>query len=260
MIWTLGFILSLYLFIMLIAFLVQERIIFFPEKLPSSYKYVFPFQFKEYFLDEDSGGSINVLHFKTKQNKKGLVLYFHGNAGNMALWGLRAENFITKGYDVLMFDYKGFGKSRGKRTEKNMFQTAEHMYEFAKKFETEEKIILYGVSLGSGFATYLASKYPCKKLILETPYFSILSMAQRSVPILPMRLLLKYPVRTDLFIKKVTSPIVLIHGKKDELIPYKDSLRLLELRKDAKLITVEEGTHNDLDLFDEYHKQLKKVL
>lgn len=261
MIWVLGILISLFLLLCLLVYLIQDKVIFFPEPLPYNYSYVFPFSFKEYFLDEDTGGVINVLHFKPEGiASKGIVIYFHGNAGNLALWGLRAENFLSQGYQVVMYDYKGFGKSRGKRTEKSMYRTAEHVYQFTKTLGDFEQIVFYGISLGSGFATYLATKHPCDQLILETPYYSILSMGQRMLPFLPIRWLLKYHVRTDLNLPKVSCPITLIHGDEDELIPFADSLKLKKENPHIELITIQGGTHNDLDLKEEYHEVLEKTL
>ena len=121
--------------------------------------------------------------------------------------------------------------------------------------------MIYGRSLGSGIATRIASWNSPKMLILDSPYFSFLHQVKRYGFLLPVRLILRYHIRSDQFIKKVSCPIFLIHGKKDRLIPYKDSLRLLDVAPDhKKLYTIIEGGHNNLPSFPEYHEYLYDIL
>lgn len=113
-------VIALYLVIFFALFLLQEKMIFMPETLPEDYVYSFRANFDELFLKTDDGAVLNALHFKVK-NPKGLVLYFHGNAGELSSWGNVVQNFVNLNYDVLVMDYRTYGKSTGKLSEKALY-------------------------------------------------------------------------------------------------------------------------------------------
>ncbi len=114
--------------------------------------------------------NLNIVQFTTNSNKKGIVLYFHGNRQNIERYGKFAPAFTKNGYEVWMMDYPGFGKTTGKRTEQVMYDDAFLVYKTAIKETLPQNIIIYGKSLGTGIAANLALKYKCQQLILDTPY------------------------------------------------------------------------------------------
>ncbi|MCD8529233.1 MAG: alpha/beta hydrolase [Chitinophagales bacterium] len=160
----------------------------------------------------------------------------------------------------MLIDYRGFGKSTGKRTERNIEADCQIAYKYLKRFYAENQIIIYGCSIGSGFAAHLAaSNYP-KKLILDSPYYSMYHLAKMYLPFLPIASLLKYPLRTDQFIRTVKCPIYIIHGTDDKLIPYRHALKLSQLNTRATLIRIKGGGHNNLPNFSEYHHIIYDIL
>ena len=241
----------------------QENIIFYPEVLPPDFKYSFPTRFDEITLPVD-GAAINALHFKT-ENPRGVVLYFHGNAGNLGGWGEVALEFTRRGYDVLIPDYRGFGKSAGKiKNEEMLHRDAAVAYNYLKERYPENQIIIYGRSIGTGIAVYLAKSVKPRMILLESPFFSLKDLAKYHHPYMPAQLLglvLKYPMRTDLWISDVSCPVYLFHGTKDDIVPYSSSEQLFKLIKaEKKLVTIPGGGHNDLSDFSLYHEQLDKIL
>jgi len=238
----------------------QDYFFFRPEILPQHFIYKYPFPFDEVNFEMEDGGKINGIHFKVP-NAKGVIFYFKGNSRSIKGWGKFARDFVSKGYDFFMIDYRGFGKSKGKRTETTLFNDGQHLYKWLSKTYSEDQIVIYGRSLGSGIATRIASWNEPKMLILDSPYFSFLKQVRRYGFILPIRLLLKYHIRSDQFIKSVSCPVFFIHGKKDRLIPYSHSVLLSE-RIDGpnEIITIEEGGHNNLPSFPEYHERLYDIL
>ncbi len=249
-----------YVVLCLLFYFIQDYFFFRPEILPQHFKYDYPFPFDEVNFEMEDGGTINGLHFKVP-NSKGVVYYFKGNSRSIKGWGKFARDFVSKGYDFFMIDYRGFGKSRGKRTESILYNDTQHVYKWLSEKYTEDRIIIYGRSLGSGIATRIASWNSPKMLILDSPYFSFLNQIKRYGFILPIKWLLKYQIRTDLFIKKVTCPIFFIHGNKDRLIPFKDSLKLKEVAgHKSQLFNIEDGGHNNLPSFAEYHEILYDIL
>lgn len=240
-------------------FILQERMIFFPEILPDDFSYDFKGDFEEFNLEIRQGVSINAIRFKV-EDPKGVILYHHGNSRNLAYWGEKSEDFTSRGFDVVMYDYRTFGKSKGRLSEIGMHRDAKSIYRYLKKTYPPNKIIQYGVSLGSGVATKLARKVNAPLLILETPYYSMLAMAGKVAPYLPNRLILKYPIRTDYWIRRLRCPIHIFHGNKDEMIPFKQSIRLKLLNPRINLNMIYGGEHNNLPTFPEYQAELGKVL
>lgn len=238
----------------------QDYFFFRPEMLPKNFEYRYPFPFTEHTFDMEDGGVINALQFKVP-NSQGVVFYLKGNSRSLKGWGKFAKDFVSKGYDFFMIDYRGFGKSKGRRTESILLNDAQTVYKWLSKEYPEEQIIVYGRSLGSGIGARLASWNDPRMLILDSPYFSFYHQIRRYGWWLPLRYLLRYHLRTDQFIKKVTCPIYIIHGNKDRLISYAQGKRLHEISADrSTLITIEGGGHNNLPDFPEYHEHLYDIL
>lgn len=251
---------GLYVMIGSAVYFFQEKLLFLPSKLEQNYQYQFKHNFEELFLKTDENATINALHFKV-ENPKGVILYFHGNAGDLSRWGIIAEYFVAQQYDVLIMDYRTYGKSTGKLSEVALYSDAQYCYDYLSKFYTEDQITLYGRSLGTGIASYLVSINNPKQLILETPYFSILDVAKHRFPIFPTKQLLKYHFPTHQFLPKAKCPITIVHGTDDSIVPYSSGEKLSKLNiKDLNFFTVEGGNHNNLIEFESYHKTIKTIL
>ena len=152
----------------------QDLFLFHPEKLPANYSWNFKMPFKELAIAFNEKDSIDLVKFIPKDSvRKGLVLYFHGNKENIGRYAKFANIFTEKGYEVWMEDYPEFGKSTGIRNEKKLNEQAMAIYTMAAGKFGKDSIIIYGKSFGTGIAAYVASQSKCKRLILETPYYSI---------------------------------------------------------------------------------------
>lgn len=254
-------ILGLYLALGLLIYLLQERLIFLPEDLPSNYTYSFDADFDEHFISMEDGAIINALHF-TQEESKGLIIYFHGNAGNLARWGDVVYPFVELGYEVFIVDYRGYGKSTGDRNQKRMLQDADAVYKYALQLSAEDNIILFGRSIGSAFASYLAGKSAPKMVILETPFYSLKDVAKDVIPIYPTKFLLRYNFKNYQSLKGCNSPVYIFHGTDDEVVDYSSGKRLFESLsgKNAEFFTIDGGHHNDLEGFSSYWRYMKGVL
>lgn len=249
-----------YLLLIVIVYLVQERFIFKPEKLKQDFIYKYDVPFKELFFDVEPGVRINGLHFTAKV-PNGLILYFHGNTRSIKGWARYAIDFSRYNYDVLMVDYRGFGKSTGKRTEKDMLNDMQFVYDKLAAQYSESHLIVYGRSLGSGFATKVASDNNPRYLILDAPYFSFRKVIERFLPILPVKWLLRYHLRTDQWIGQVNCHTYILHGTRDWLIPVSNSEKLQAINpKKITLIRITGGGHNNLSTFPEYHNFIRDIL
>lgn len=208
----------------------------------------------------EPGVRINGLHF-FRQNPKGLILYFHGNSRSIKGWAKYARDFYRYDYDVVLIDYRGFGKSTGKRSEKNMLQDVQFVYERLAEQYPEDHLIVYGRSIGSGFATKVASDNNPRYLILDAPYYSFRKVVERFLPILPVRFVLRYHLRTDKWIQSVKCHTYIIHGTRDMLIPLRHSERLQKINpQKITLIRIGGGGHNNLPSFPEYHNFVRDIL
>ena len=257
---TLIYIIAGYIVLIIIVYFIQEKFIFKPEKLKQDFLYKYNAPFKELFFDVAEGVRINGLHFYVK-NPHGLVLYFHGNTRSIKGWAKYAVDFYRYNYDVVLVDYRGFGKSTGKRSEKEMLNDMQVVYDTLVVKYHENHIIVYGRSLGSGFATKLACDNTPRYLILDAPYYNFTKAVQRFMPIFPMRFVLRYHLQTDKWLRKVNCHTYILHGTKDWLIPIKQSEQLQTINpRKITLIRIHGGRHNNLPSFPEYHNFIRDIL
>jgi len=160
-----------------------------------------------------------------------------------------------------MIDYPGFGKSTGKFTERILYNWADYLYNFARTRFSSDSIIIYGKSMGTGIATHLASLQPCKRLILETPYYNFPSVIKQYVPIYPVDWMINYKIPTYEYIQHVTVPVTIFHGTNDAVIRYSNAERLKKFLKPGdEFVTVKDGSHNDLFKFKETINKLDSLL
>ncbi len=238
----------------------QDIFIFRPKTLPKNFHFRANFPLEEITLTASEGGKLNGLLLKN-ETPKGLILYFHGNAGSLERWEKIMEELLPLGWDILIFDYRGYGKSTGHRNESLMFQDAERMYNWAKKSYLPSNIIIYGRSIGSAMATYLASKMQPPKLILETPFLSMSALFHSYYPFIPQIFSFKYAFRSDLYIQKVNCPILIFHGTEDRVVPYSQGIKLYDLvSNQAKLITFVGGSHHNCMRYPAFWAELKLFL
>ena len=243
-----------------IIYFVQEKFIFKPEKLKQDFIYKYDAPFRELFFDVEAGVSINGLHFHVEK-PLGLVLYFHGNSRSIKGWAKYAKDFYRYNYDVVLVDYRGFGKSTGKRNEKDMLNDMQFVYDTLTKTYPQNHLIIYGRSLGSGFAAKLAADNTPRYLILDAPYFSFKKTIERFLPILPVKYILRFHLRTDKWIPKVNCHTYILHGTKDFLIPISNSEKLQQINpRKITLIRIHGGKHNNLPEFPEYHNFIRDIL
>lgn len=229
-------------------YFLQDRILFRPVTLKKDHKYDFPQKHNDINILINEGSNLNIVQFFPSDSiSKGVVLYFHGNARNISGYATYTEQFTRHGYEVWMIDYPGFGKSTGKFTEQILYDWALHMYEFARSKFSPDKMILFGKSMGTGIAAELASRRDSKRLILETPYYDFPSVIKHYLPIYPVHQLIHYQMPVNEYLKKISVPVTIFHGTRDQTISYKNAARLKKFLKPGdEFVTIEGGHHNDL--------------
>jgi len=176
---------------------------------------------------------------------KATLLFFHGNAGNISHRLESIEIFNRLSLNVFIIDYRGYGQSEGKITEKGTYRDAEAAWKYLRQTQGEQPIFIFGRSLGASIAAWLASKYTPAALIVESGFTSIPSMAQRIYPFLPVRLLAHFSYDTRKYVKDITCPIIVAHSRNDEIIPYQEGNDIFDAAPEPKVFLEMRGGHND---------------
>ncbi len=243
-------------------YFLQDFFLFHPAKLHSGYTYNFDVPFEEKTivdLDEDTISLVKF--FPTNSVRKGIVIYYHGNMQNINHYANFVKPFTNNGYEVWMQDYPSFGKTTGKLTEDKLYQQALYVANNVSKEISNDSIIIYGKSLGTGLAAYVASNTKAKSLFLETPYYSIPSMFACYAFIYPTNMLSKYKIPTYAYLQKVNYPITIFHGTKDGVIPYSNAKRLEQfLKPNDKFITIEGADHININATKNYLNAIEGLL
>lgn len=227
----------------------QTDLIFEPIELDRDYTFILPAQSEEVFIDIKSGVNLHGIHF-TKRDEPILLLYFQGNAKNLQNFLDNHSEILSWNYNVLTFDYRGFGKSTGSiESEENMYADSEKIFDYALSLGYRpENIILYGYSMGTSQAAYLSTRRKAKALILESPYSSIaeIGIFGNNAP--------DFTLNTGQRAKEINIPTLIIHGELDEIITADHAERIYSnlqtLNKELVIIT--KGGHGNLKYREEY--------
>ncbi|MDB5192315.1 MAG: alpha/beta fold hydrolase [Segetibacter sp.] len=239
----------IYCLVGIAIYYLQEKILFRPDVLKAQEVYKFNQPFKEVNLPLNKTTTLNIIQFTVADSfRRGIVLYFHGNKGNVSRYQRFVNNFTKQGYEVWMPDYPGFGKSTGTLSEQVLYDQALQVYRMARVKFMPDSIIIYGKSMGTGIAAQLASVRDCKRLLLETPYYSMTSLASNYIWMYPVGKIIKYDLPTYKHLAKVTAPVTIFQGTEDDVVPYRNAERLRPLlKKGDEFITIQNGGHKNLN-------------
>jgi fermentation-respiration switch protein FrsA (DUF1100 family) len=204
---------------------------------------------QEVELDTSDGEKLVAWHVPPRGDKP-VEIYFHGN-GEIVQWGVARHRATTQdGTGLIALNFRGYGGSTGTPTEDGLHRDAAAVYAFAAARYRPDRIVLRGVSLGTGVAVKLASEQPVGKLILEAPYTSTADVAAELYPFAPVRWLMKDQLHSDQWIGKVHAPLLIMHGARDDVVPIRFGERLFALANEPKrFVRFDNGGHNDLDRY-----------
>lgn len=251
------------IFIFLLGFIIvysiQDRYIFQRQILKQDFQ--FSHNAEEIKITTLDHISLDALWFKYSGQTKGLILYFHGNRHSLERWGRYAPELVALGYDVLLIDYRGYGKSEGKPTEAGLYLDAEAAYDWAKLNYPKTPLIYYGRSLGTGVATYLASQHLPHKLVLETPFDELKNVVPLYFRFMLHLIPLRHAFRSNERISGIDCPILIMHGTQDQVVPLSSAMGLKPLLKATdQFVVIKGGRHNNLLRFDEAKLALAEFL
>jgi len=251
---------SLYVAGVGVLYLIQERLIFTPQKLDKSHRFAHRGNFEELSFPTADGAHLNGLLFKA-ENPRGLIFYLHGNSGSLASWGEIAHVYTGMQYDLFMLDYRGFGKSEGQIvSEEQLHSDVQMVYDSLKQRYEEQNIVILGYSIGTGPAARLASTNAPRLLILQAPYYNFTGVMREHYPAVPT-FILRYRLETNNYISACQMPVLIFHGDRDEVIRHNASMQLKELLKPADTLIILKGQgHNGMSDNPEYLAALSRFL
>ncbi|MDH3426843.1 MAG: lysophospholipase [Gemmatimonadota bacterium] len=243
----------------------QESLIFQPTVLPAGHQFAFNRPFEEHDIEVDAGVTLNALLFRARQAREalqpGVILYLHGNAGDLQSWGYHADLYVDAGYDFLVVDYRGYGKSGGRySSEAQLHQDIQRVWEWLARQYDQTSIVVVGYSLGSALGSRVACANGARQLVLLAPFYSGRDIGRRVAPWLPPSLI-RYPMRTDTVLSECEVPVTLVHGERDVTIPPDASRRLLELLGDrGRLVLLPGAGHQDIAEQPEFQAMMRELL
>jgi hypothetical protein len=247
-----------YAALLALLWLGQEKLIFLPAPLPPDHRFAHGSDVHEVWIDVP-GARLHALHLKLPR-PDGFVFYLHGNAGNLDGWFANADFYRRANLDLFMLDYRGYGKSSGRiRSEAELHADARAAWQQVAPAYAGRRRVILGRSLGSGPALVLAGEVKPELTLLVSPYVSFEALAAQYYSWVP-RFLLRYPMRNDLAIARVATPLMLVHGEEDEVIGPDHSHRLQALAPRARLVIVPGAGHNDLQEFPAYLDAVAQAL
>ncbi|MBC5766839.1 alpha/beta hydrolase [Ramlibacter albus] len=260
---VLGVAALLYAAVLALLWFGQERLLFYPQPLAADARIVADPDVREHFV-EVPGARVSVLQLKLP-NPKGVVFFLHGNGGNLAGWFTNTEFYRRANFDLVMMDYRGYGKSTGRiEGEAQLRGDAMAVWNrFAGEYEGR-RLVVYGRSLGTALAADLSAELAAQGrvpdlTVLVSPYTSMAALADEHYPWVP-RFVLRYGLDTRHYLEGVRGPVLLVHGDRDELINAHHSERLAKALPRAKLVVVKGAGHNDLHQFEPYREELARAL
>lgn len=230
---------------------IDRQMIYFPQRELTSTPADVGLPFEDVYLTASDGTKLHGWYVPGEEGTT--LLWFHGNAGNI---GHRVDNILTlhRALDanIMILDYRGYGRSEGRPSERGLYLDAEAAIEYLieqRGVDPTAELVLFGRSLGVGVAVEMAARYPTRAVILESGFPSVREMAHRAYPILPTGLILTLvEARYDSISKigDVSAPVMVLHGDRDEIVPFELGQELFEAATEPKTFYRIRGAgHND---------------
>jgi len=259
---SIGLILG-YLFLVGFVYIRQGSMLYYPTKEITETPKNIGLDFEEISLKTEDGVDISAWYIPA-ENERGVVLFCHGNAGNISHRLDSIRIFHDLNMSVLIFDYRGYGKSKGSPTENGTYLDAESAWDYLVNLKhiRPEKIVLFGRSLGSAVAAEVALRRRAGAVILESGFTSVPDLGNKFFPYLPVRLISRYHYSTIDKVSKVHIPKLFIHSPQDEMIPFEQGMALFEKASEPKEFMRITGSHNEGFLISgiDYVEGLKRFI
>ena len=241
----------------------QSRYVYYPDRRIDIVPSQLDMAFEDLTLETEDGEKVGAWFVPVASNAAEAVtiLFCHGNAGDIGDRVGSVRTFHDLGFNILVFDYRGYGTSTGRPTEKGTYLDVRAAWDYltVQRAIQPGRIAVFGRSLGGSVASWMAAQEEPAALIIESTFTSASDMAARMFPFLPVRWLTRFRYDTLARIKDIHCPVLVAHGRQDEMIPFSHGERIFAAANEPKAFVPINGGHNDggLDVSPEYQKQLK---
>lgn len=196
-------------------------------------------------LTTEDGLLLDAWHVRASQSR-GVILFCHGNAGNISNRLGSLKIFHQLGFSTLIFDYRGYGNSQGSPSEQGTYLDAEAAWQYLLGQGVKaDEIVIMGRSLGAAVAAELAYRHKPKAVVLESAFTSVPDVAAELYPFFPVRLMSKFEYGTLDHLRQVQAPVLIVHSREDEIIPFSHGQRLYEAANEPRHMFELRGGHND---------------
>jgi uncharacterized protein len=247
----------IYFFILSFIYLFQRNLLYHPGENNYSGDKLFVTIEKVKINTQDSIELLSWYHNKNLNDYK-TILFLHGNAGSLANRIHKINHFKEMNVNFLLLSWRGFNGNKGKPTETGLYEDAHSAIKWLKSIGVLEKnIIIYGESLGTGVAIEVAQNKNFGGIILESPFTSMIDAAKEKYPYLPVKFLLKDKYESDKKIRNIKSPILIMHGKVDKLVPFYMGKKLYDLANEPKYFYFSEYDNHMMEYNEKLLKHLK---
>ncbi|MFO7602680.1 MAG: alpha/beta hydrolase [Gammaproteobacteria bacterium] len=184
--------------------------------------------------------------FLPASDARQVLLFFHGNAGNISHRGDSVQIFHGLGLSTLIIDYRGYGQSQGRISERGLYRDARAAWDYLVEARgyADKDIIVFGRSLGGAVAAQLASQVQPRALMVESSFSSVRSMARRLLPLLSRLVYLRYDFATAVHVHQVSVPVLVLHSPEDEIIPFSEGQQVFAAANSPKYFQALRGSHN----------------
>ena len=246
---VLGFIgvgLAAYASIAALMFLTQSRQLYFPVGPLATTPDAHGMAFEDVFLMTEDGVRLHGW-FVPAPEERGVLLFLHGNAGNISHRIDSIRIFRELGLSVLIVGYRGYGQSEGRPTEAGTYKDARAAWRYLREERAipADRILIFGRSLGSAVAAWLGAREPAAAVILESAFTSAPDLAAELLPWLPVRLLIRFDYDTRGAVQSITTPLLVVHSRDDEIVPFRLGRAVFEAANAPKHFLEIRGGHND---------------
>ncbi len=245
-IWIVAIIAGVYIAFTGFFFIFQSHYVYYPERVLSADPSSIGLNFESVSFETTDGVQLSGW-FVPSDNARGVILFCHGNAGNISHRLESIQIFHRLGLDILIFDYRGYGQSEGTPDEYGTYRDAEAAWRYLiEECQVDpNEIIVFGRSLGGAIAAWLAQAQTPGALILESTFTSVPDIAAKLYPYLPVRLLSRFKYDTAEYLDEVDCPVLIVHSRDDEIMPFSHGRQLFGMAKEPKEFLEISGTHNE---------------
>lgn len=236
-----------YALIVGLAYVFQDQLLYFPSEAIVATPDQYGFAYEDVHIDTEDGERLHAWWIPSSDVSRGTLLFFHGNAGNISGRLESVAQFHELGLNVLIVDYRGYGRSTGSPSEEGLYRDARASWRHLvdERGVEPRDMIIFGRSLGAAPAAWLAVQEDPGALIMESAFTSVPDVGAHHYPFLPVRQLARNEFDNEARVQEVDTPLLLIHSRDDQVIPFEHGQSLYEVAREPKEFLEIQGGHND---------------